>query len=57
MEEFVTKVVRDGNTLSGRYMSVADAQWSKLGDATVVREADGTFITFLNAANPAPPGL
>ena len=49
MENFITRVVIDGKTTYGRYMTYAEAQWSRLGDAIVVRQMDGTFITFLDA--------
>lgn len=56
MENFITKVVADGITVEGRYMSVAEAQWSRLGDAIVVRDDQGTFITFLDATKGGAAG-
>ncbi len=62
MRQFFLKVVTEGNTTYGRYMTFAEAQWSRLGDAIVVRRMDGAFITFLDAtkggvANFIPGGL
>ncbi len=49
MEDFVVRVAARGKTTYGRYMTYAEAQWSRLGDAVVVRQRDGTLITFLDA--------
>lgn len=49
MEDFITRVAARGETTFGRYMTYPEAQWSRLGDAVVVRQMDGTFITFLDA--------
>lgn len=62
MKEFITQVVAEGKTLTGRYMAIENAQWSRLGDAIVICEADGTFVTFLDASKGgaalgAPAGL
>jgi hypothetical protein len=34
-------------------MAIPDALWSRLGDAIVIRQADGEFVTFLEAEKGA----
>jgi hypothetical protein len=48
MQRFIQQVTRTGQTKFGRYMTIADAQWTKLGDAIVIRRANGEFLTFLD---------
>jgi hypothetical protein len=50
MRKFIEKVVAEGERKTGRYLSVENATFSKLGDGLVVRHANGEFITFLNYA-------
>ncbi len=50
MQEFIQRVVRNGETKFGRYMTFPDAQWSKLGNGIVIRRANGEFVTFLDYA-------
>jgi len=62
MEAFVTRVVTDGTSAIGRFKNVENAQFSRLGDAVVVRRMNGEWLSFLDAtkggqANNLPPGL
>lgn len=62
MEDFITKVAVEGRAGVSPYMTLGNAQWSRLGDAVVVRKMNGEFITFLDATkggvmSMAPKGL
>jgi RHS repeat-associated protein len=57
MEDFIRRVVADGNSKPGPYMTFLEAQWSRLGDAVVVRKMDGEFITFLDATRGGVMGM
>ncbi|MEM9634958.1 MAG: RHS repeat-associated core domain-containing protein [Pseudomonadota bacterium] len=49
MENFIKRVITQGTTATGRYMSIPDAKWSRLGNAIVVRRSNNEFVTFLDA--------
>lgn len=57
MEDFIRRVVADGKSKPGPYMTFPEAQWSRLGDAVVVRKMDGEFITFLDATRGGVMGM
>ncbi len=48
MQSFIAKVVTEGARKTGQYMTIEGAQWSKLGDAMVIRKPNGEFLTFLD---------
>ncbi len=50
MDDFLNIVISNGTTKTGRYMSIENALWSKLGDAIVIRRMNGEFLTFLDYA-------
>lgn len=47
MQEFIEKVVKEGERKIGDYMTLGKCQWSKLGDGIVIRKMNGEFVTFL----------
>lgn len=49
----IAEIVMLGETRQQRYMAIPDALWSKLGDAIVIRQAEGEFVTFLEAEKGA----
>jgi hypothetical protein len=49
----IAEIVMLGETRQQRYMAIPDALWSRLGDAIVIRQADGEFVTFLEAEKGA----
>ena len=48
MDDFINKVLSEGTTKAGKYMTIEDALWSKLGNALVIRRPNGEFLTFLD---------
>lgn len=48
MDGFITKVISEGTTRVGNYMTIEGALWSKLGNALVIRRPNGEFLTFLD---------
>ena len=48
MRDWIERVVDEGETRQGRYMTVDDALWTRLGDGIVVQKPDGEFITYLD---------
>lgn len=56
MKEVIEDIVKTGETRQRRYMSIADALWSRKGNAIVIRQADGEFVTFLEAGKGAALG-
>ena len=57
MESFIRHVVSNGKTLTGPYMSIGNSQWSRLGNAVVVRRMNGEFVTFLDATKGGVMGM
>ncbi|MUG94640.1 hypothetical protein F7734_20640 [Scytonema sp. UIC 10036] len=49
----IEEIVITGETRQQRYMSIADALWSRKGDAIVIRQSNGEFVTFLEARKGA----
>ncbi|MEH1854652.1 MAG: DUF4157 domain-containing protein [Nostoc sp.] len=49
----IEDIVISGETRQQRYMSVPDALWSQKGNAIVIRQANGEFVTFLEAGKGA----
>jgi hypothetical protein len=49
IKEVIEDIVKTGVTRQIRYMSIADALWSRKGNAIVIRQANGEFVTFLEA--------
>jgi hypothetical protein len=45
----IAEIVQTGETRQQRYMSYADVLWSRKDDAIVIRQANGEFVTFLEA--------
>jgi hypothetical protein len=48
MDDFINKVLSEGRTKTGKYMTIEQALWSKLGNALVIRRPNGEFLTFLD---------
>lgn len=49
IKDYLEFVVKHGETRIGRYKQYMNAKWSKLGNAIVIRQFHGEFITFLDA--------
>lgn len=49
----IEEIVMTGETRQQRYMAIADALWSRKGDAIVIRQSNGEFVTFLEAGKGA----
>lgn len=49
----IAEIVMLGETRQQRYMAIPNALWSRLGDAIVIRQAEGEFVTFLEAEKGA----
>jgi hypothetical protein len=49
----IEEIVAIGETRQQRYMAIPEALWSRLGDAIVIRQAHGEFVTFLEAEKGA----
>jgi hypothetical protein len=49
----IEEIVMTGETRQQRYMAIPDALWSRKGDAIVIRQSDGEFVTFLEAGKGA----
>ncbi|BAY81540.1 hypothetical protein NIES267_10170 [Calothrix parasitica NIES-267] len=47
--QFIDDIVKTGETRQIPYKEYTNALWSRKGNAIVIRQADGTFVTFLNA--------
>lgn len=56
IKEVIEDIVKTGVTRQIRYMSIADALWSRKGNAIVIRQVDGEFVTFLEAGKGAALG-
>lgn len=52
----IEDIVMSGETRQRRYMTIPDALWSRKGDAIVIRQANGEFVTFLEAGKGAALG-
>ena len=53
MKVVIEHVVKNGAQRIGRYKQYDDALWSRLNDSIVLRQSDGTFITFLKGDSGA----
>ncbi len=53
MKTVIEHVVKNGEQRIGRYKQYDDALWSRLNDSIVLRQSDGTFITFLKGDSGA----
>jgi hypothetical protein len=53
MKAVIEHVVKNGEQRIGRYKQYDDALWSRLEDSIVLRQSDGTFITFLKGDSGA----
>jgi hypothetical protein len=49
IKALIAEIVQTGDTRQQRYMSYADALWSRKDDAIVIRQSNGEFVTFLEA--------
>ena len=53
IKKLIEEIVITGETRQQRYMAIADALWSRKGDAIVIRQSNGEFVTFLEAGKGA----
>jgi len=56
IKTLIEEIVMTGETRQQRYMIFADALWSRKGDAIVIRQSNGEFVTFLEAGKGAALG-
>lgn len=53
IKTLIEEIVMTGETRQQRYMAIADALWSRKGNAIVIRQPNGEFVTFLEAGKGA----
>jgi hypothetical protein len=53
IKTLIKEIVMTGETRQQRYMAIPDALWSRKGNAIVIRQSDGEFVTFLEAGKGA----
>jgi hemerythrin-like domain-containing protein len=53
IKKLIEEIVITGETRQQRYMAIADALWSRKGNAIVIRQSNGEFVTFLEAGRGA----
>ncbi len=51
VEQFIDDIVKTGETRQIPYKEYTNALWSRKGNAIIIRQADGTFVTFLKASS------
>ncbi len=53
IKTLIEEIVMSGETRQQRYMGIADALWSRKGNAIVIRQSDSEFVRFLEAGKGA----
>jgi hypothetical protein len=48
IDDFIKKIIKEGDSRIGDYMTLGDCIFTKLDDAIVIRKLDGEFVTFLD---------
>ncbi|BAZ10595.1 hypothetical protein NIES4071_24180 [Calothrix sp. NIES-4071] len=53
IKTLIEEIVTTGETRQLRYMAIPNALWSRKGNAIVIRQSNGEFVTFLEAGKGA----